>query len=382
MRGTFIFAGQKYCLEIDPVSKLKRRQFLRQVGASAVAASAVSNLAKPALATATGKEKIRIGQIGTGHAHARGVFRSLKSVNDDFEIVGVVENDPERRKALNGEYQGVRLISEEELLNTKGLRAVVVETEVRDLVPTARRCIDAGMHLHLDKPAGESSRAVKELYAEAGRKKLTIQMGYIYRYRSEFQFCYKAVRDGWLGDIFEVHAVMSKKVGLDVRKKLAEYRGGSMFEIGCHVIDAMIYVLGKPEKITPFTRQTHPEMDTLRDNQVAVFEYPKATATVRSSLIEYAGGNRRQFTVCGSRGTFDLRPLGNNPFRLALEQARGEYKTGYQEVSLQAGPRGFVSDFRDLAAIIRGEKESDWTPEHDLAVHDATLLASGYDLDG
>ena len=364
------------------MSKLKRRQFLKQVGASTVAASAVAKLAKPAMAGAVSKAKIRIAQIGTGHAHARGVFRSLKSVTDDFEIVGLVENDPERRKALDAVYQGVPLISEEELLNTKGLQAVVVETEVRDLVPTAKRCIDAGMHLHLDKPVGESSRAVKELYAEAGRRKLTIQMGYIYRYRPEFQFCYKAVRDRWLGEIFEAHAVISKKIDFETRKKLAEYRGGSMFELGCHVIDAMIYVLGPPEKVTPFVRRTHPESDTLADNQVAVFEYPKATATIRSSLIEYQGGRRRQFTVCGSQGTFDLRPLGNNPFRLALEQARGPYQTGYQDVSLPAGPKGFINDFRDLADIIRGEKESDWTPEHDLAVHDAVLLASGYELDG
>ena len=34
------------------------------------------------------KPKIKIGQIGTGHAHARGVFAQLKQVTDDFELVG------------------------------------------------------------------------------------------------------------------------------------------------------------------------------------------------------------------------------------------------------------------------------------------------------
>ena len=46
------------------------------------------------------KPKIKIGQIGTGHAHARGVFAQLKQVTDDFELVGIVENDPARRKAI------------------------------------------------------------------------------------------------------------------------------------------------------------------------------------------------------------------------------------------------------------------------------------------
>ena len=40
------------------------------------------------------------------------------------EIVGIVENNPPRRKGLGDSYQGVKLISEEQLLNTKGVQAV------------------------------------------------------------------------------------------------------------------------------------------------------------------------------------------------------------------------------------------------------------------
>ena len=363
------------------MSKVKRRQFVKQVGAVAGATLAAS-WGTPLIAGSTAKPKIRIGQIGTGHAHASGVFKSLLSVREHFDVVGVVENNPERRKKLGSSYQGGKVISEEQLLNTPGLQAAVVETEVRDLVPTAKRCIDAGLHIHLDKPPGESYQAYKELHAAAARPKRAIQMGYIYRYRSPFRFCYQAVRDGWLGEIFEIHSVMSKKVGAESRRKLAEFGGGSRFEIGCHVIDAMIHVLGRPNKTTPFVRRTHPERDTLADNQVAVFEYPNATATVRSSLIEYQGGLRRQFTVCGSNGVFDLRPLHGLKFRLALEESRGKYQTGYQDVELKPDLGGFIPAFLDLAAIIRGEKEPEWSPEHDLAVHETVLRASGYDVAG
>ena len=44
----------------------------------------------------------------------------------------------------------------EQLLNSSGLQAVLVETRVRDLLNTAEACIAAGKHIHLDKPAGES----------------------------------------------------------------------------------------------------------------------------------------------------------------------------------------------------------------------------------
>ena len=358
------------------MSTVHRRNFLTTVGA-ATAGLALSHSTSRAAAK---REKIKIGQIGTGHAHARGVFSQLRQVEDEYEIVGVVENDPERRKALGDNYQGVKLISEEQLLNTKGLQAVVVETEVQDLLPTARRCAAAGLHIHLDKPAGENLADYKQLLDEMQRRKLHLQMGYIYRYHPAFQFCYRAVADGWLGDVFEVHAVMSKKVGPDSRKHLSRFTGGSMFEIGCHVIDALVRVLGPPQTVTPYSRQTHPDRDSLVDNQLAVFDYPAAIASVRSTLVEYDGQQRRQFTVCGEHGTFDLRPLGGRSFRLALERPQETYKKGYQDVTLPEGPGIFASALRDMAAILRDEKATDYPLAHELAVHEAILRASGYDV--
>ncbi len=357
------------------MSTVTRRNFLTTVGAATAGLALNTSQSR----AASKGEKIKIGQIGTGHAHARSVFSQLLKT-DDYEVVGVVENDSERRQALGNAYQGVKLISEEQLLNTKGLQAVVVETEVEDLLPTARRCADAGMHIHLDKPAGENLADYKKLLDDMQRRKLHLQMGYIYRYHPAFQFCYQAVTDGWLGDIFEVHAVMSKKVGADSRKYLSRFAGGSMFEIGCHVIDAAIRVLGPPQQVTAYNRKTHPDQDPLVDNQLAVFDYPRAIASIRSTLVEYDGGRRRQFTVCGEHGTFDLRPLGGRSFRLALEQPRGKYKTGYQDVTLPEGPGIFVSAFRDMAAILRGEKATDYPPSHELAVHESILRASGYDV--
>ena len=358
------------------MTRLDRREFLAAAGAAC--ASAVASGSRGGDGQG---EKIKIGQIGTGHAHARSVFSQLQQVTDDYELVGIVENDPERRSGLDGSYQGVSLITEEQLLNTPGLQAVVVETEVEDLLPTARRCVDAGMSIHLDKPAGENLRDFKDLLDDVERRGLHLQMGYIYRYHPAFQFCYRAVAEGWLGDVFEVHAVMSKKVNAESRAYLSRFPGGSMFEIGCHVIDAMVRVLGAPEATTAFSRQTHPDQDPLVDNQLAVFDYPDAIASIRSTLVEYDGGQRRQFTVCGEYGTFDLRPLGGQSFRLALEHPRDGYKAGYQDVTVPKGPGIFVSAFRDMAAVLRGEKENDYPLSRELAVHEAVLRASGYPVD-
>ncbi len=128
------------------------------------------------------------------------------------------------------------------------------------------------MHIHLDKPAGESLSAFKRVMDGASRRGLTVQMGYMFRNNPAFQFAFRAVREGWLGQVFEVHAVISKMISAERRLPLARYPGGTMFELGCHLIDAVVAMLGKPDRVSPFARRTLPEQDDLVDNMLAVFE--------------------------------------------------------------------------------------------------------------
>jgi len=369
---------------------IRRREFIRLAGPASLGLAASASLVRavgqqPAdAAEKTGTtRRVKIGQIGTGHAHASGKMSTFRKLKSDYEVVGVVEPDPSRRQAManHAAYRGLKWMTEDELLGTKGLQAVAVETAVRDLVPTAARCVAAGMHLHLDKPAGESLGAFKALLDEATRRNLTVQMGYMFRNNPAFQLCFRVVREGWLGQVFELHGVMSKMIGASARLPLAEYPGGTMFELGCHLIDAMVAVLGKPERVTPYVRRTRPDQDNLADNMLAVFEYPKATATIRSAVVEVEGFRRRQFVVCGDAGTVDIRPLEPPQVLLALADPRGEFKRGYQEVELPAMPGRYDEQLIELAEIIRGERQSDYPPSHDLAVHEAILLASGLPLD-
>jgi hypothetical protein len=62
---------------------------------------------------------------------------------------------------------------------------------------------------------------------------------------------------------------------------------------------------------------------------------------------------------------------------LVLSRPIGDYKKGWQEVDLPTMSGRYDGDFIDLARIIRGEKEPDFTPAHDLAVHETILRASG-----
>ena len=205
-------------------------------------------------------------------------------------------------------------------------------------------------------------------------------MGYMYRYNPAVVLLRDVLRRGWLGEVFEVHTAMSKVVPSSERAELADYRGGIMFELGCHVIDLVVGVLGAPTKVTPYPRHSSKRDDALLDNMLAVFEYPGATATVRSSALEVDGFERRHLVVCGTEGTFHIQPLDNPSARVTFSTAHGDYRSGYQDVSFPKFTR-YVADAADMARVIRGEKAADFTPRHDLAVQTAVLQSSALTTD-
>lgn len=369
------------------MSTLDRRQLLTAAAGLGAAAAAQWHLPIAAGAGAA-PERIKIGQIGTEHEHAP-KMSTLRKLTEHYEVVGIVEPDPALRKKHENDpvYRGLKWMTEEQLLNTQGLRAVAVETKIRDLVPTAARCVAAGMHLHLDKPGSETIGPFRAVLDEAGRRGLTVQLGYMYRNNPAIQFCLRAVREGWLGQIFEVDAVMNRKDPVGYRTWLGQFPGGAMYNFGCHMIDLVVSVLGKPDRITPYLRQTLSDAK-VSDNCLAVFEYPRATATVRTAVIEVEGYRRRQLVVCGDQGTIDIRPLETfatgpkDPLKLqmALAQPRGSYKKGYQEIVFPPMPGRYDDQLIELARVIRGEIANPYPLAHELLVQECLLPACGLPL--
>lgn len=325
-------------------------------------------------------DKIKIGQIGVGHAHAAGKMAAYRN-NADFDVVGVVEADAQLRTQAQSSpvYRDLKWMTQEQLLDSPGLAAVAVETQVRHLLDTAEACVAAGKHIHLDKPAGSSLVQFQRILDQAASKHLLVQMGYMYRYSPAVLLLRDFLERGWLGEVFELHTVMSKVIDPAGRPRLAEYHGGLMFELGCHVLDLVVGLLGPPASVTAY-RQQLGAGDELADNMLAVFTYPRALATVKSSGLEVEGGARRHLVVCGTEGTFHIQPLDAPRARIALSRGRpgvGDergYRAGYQEVEFSPFER-YIADAADMAAIVRGEREPVFSYDHDYAVQKALLEA-------
>ncbi|HEY1065400.1 MAG TPA: Gfo/Idh/MocA family oxidoreductase [Pirellulales bacterium] len=355
---------------------MQRRELL--AGAVGLAALG-SSLGRASLAAAEPRPKIKVAQIGVRHSHAAGKLEAIRRLSDDYEVVAIAERDAKAREAAakSEPYLGLNWATEDDVLARDDVQAVVVETHWNDATAVALRAIEAGKHIHLDKPGGVDHAAFRAMRQRAEERGLIVQMGYMLRYNPAFELLFQAQREGWFGEILEVDASMGKLAPPGSRRELNDYPGHGMFELACHVVDAVVTLLGKPEKVSSFAKRSRAPQDDFPDVQLAVLEYPKALATIRCNHADPNGGPRRKFEVAGSAGRFEISPLESGRGTLSLSKKCGDYAAGTHTIQLPVPKGRYDGEFIDLARCIRGESTFRWNAAHDVALHATAQRAAG-----
>ena len=307
----------------------------------------VATAAAFAGAVATGiaaNPRIKVGFLGTSYSHFEDKHKLL-SASPDWQ-----------------------------LLNFSDAEVIVVESAVPDHGRDALRALEAGKHVHVEKPPATTLDEMRRMVQLAREKKRLLQVGYQWRYHPGFEKILEAARNGWLGDIFQVRATIHTRLEEPRRAEWAGLPGGSMFEQGSHLIDPIIRMLGRPKSVKPFLQRR--ASDALHDNNVAVFEFDKALAVVTNSVLQPNANAHRAFEVFGSNGTAVLRPIEPGTLTIDLAKAAGPYRAGTQTVELPPYRR-YVGDFAELAAAVRGEKSLAVTLDQELLVQEWLLKACG-----
>lgn len=343
-----------------------RREFL----SLSLAASALPKSGLLAQSAAVAKPRpLKIGFLGGAHSHGLGKVRVLQESPADWEIIGVLEES----EAVLAAYAkaGVKPIAEEELLAEADV--IAVESDVKDHYRHAKQALEAEKHVHLEKPPSMTLEEFQEIVAIAASKKRVVQMGYMWRHNPGINAALAAARNGWLGDIYLVKAEINKFQ--DATARLTnDFPGGTMFELGCHVVDPVVRLLGRPPRVDTYLKHSGPFADKIRDNTIVVFDYPKITAIVGSAILHPTGGAHRHLHIYGSNGTALVKPLDRPKMELELKAAAGPYKRGKQTVEFPPYRR-YVGEFEELAAAVRAGKPLPISPETDLLVHETLLRA-------
>ena len=244
-------------------------------------------------------------------------------------MIAAVDTVDARRK-----FPALKYVSEAELLHNPKIQMVVVECRAWEAVPWGSKVIAAGKHLHLEKPPGNSYGAFKELIDEARRKKLLLQTGYVWRWHQGVTGAVEAAQKGWLGDVFMVRGTISADRDTEERNIEAHYKGGGMFELGGHVIDRVVELLGRPKSVKAWLHHDTSVADKLADNNLAVLEYDKSLAVITQAAKSFASGPQRSFEILGTDGNILVYPEANpSVMHVSMRKAQGAYKAGAQVIN-------------------------------------------------
>lgn len=334
-------------------------------------------------------DRIRIAQIGITHEHANGKMYSLRKLPEVFDIVGYVDDREFSKSPRFGNdfvkpYEGLRKLTLDEAFNTPGLQAVTVEVPNNELVPVALRCMERNLAMHMDKPGGEDLALYKTLLDGCKERNLPFQMGFMFRGNPAFQFCIAAIRNKLIGEVFELEADMNHCYGGEAYQEyIGKFAGGIMYNLGCHLIDFVVAALGRPEKVTPFLKSAPGYPASVRNNCMAVLEYPHAIATLCSCSKDIANTDGRRMKIVGTNGSIAFNPLerfDGKPVELSLNlaAAAGEFPAGKHTLRFPPQADRYEAQLLELARIIRGEIQNPYSYEHDCLVHEVTLAAAGY----
>ncbi len=331
-------------------------------------------------------DKLRMAQYGTKHGHAEGVLQVMLD-HPEVEVVGIFEPDEARRAQVqnsDGAFGKVEFVDDPyEFLDDPTVDCVASEGANKESLGFTEEIVAAGKHVFYDKPAGNDYNRFENIVEIARAQGTMIQMGYMFRKHDGFERIANWARSGFLGQIFQVRAHMSTFIpeknpeGIQTgREGLAHFKGGIMYDLGGHMLDQVVWLLGRPNKVSRFFQNAASETQAMMDNTLGVFEYTNAMATVDISALE-ARPMARRFEVYGTKGTAIMEPFEPaETIKLTLEEDRGEYKKGINVVQIEDRAR-YVDTFAELVRNIKGESEPLRTLDHELLVQETLMRVTG-----
>ena len=328
--------------------------------------------------------KIKIAQIGTSkNSHGSDIWSSLIKQSDIFEVLGYAmpENEKEKFPERMKVFEGYRELTVEEILNNPEIEAVAVETEEIFLTKYATMAAEHKKHIHIEKPGGIEISDFEKLIGIVKENKTVFHLGYMYRYNPYIIELKEKIKNGELGDIISVEAQMNCAHKDDVREWLSVFPGGMLFFLGCHLIDLIYSIQGKPLKVIPLSCSTGINGIDTCDYGMAVLQYKNGVSFAKTNDTQLGGFARRHLTVTGTKATVEICPLE----MYADAGLQFSEKTEYKKEAW--GDRGektqsvYFNRYDDMmagfASYVRGKAENPRTYDYELNLYKLVLQACG-----
>jgi len=149
------------------------------------------------------------------------------------------ELSDERRAPFAARYPQARTTADlDELLSDETLDAVVVATPVPTHYALAKRALEAGKHVLVEKPPAMTGAEMEELVALAGDRELVLMPGHLLLYHPGVRRLKELIDAGELGEVLCVYGN---------RQNLGKIRKdeNALWSLGVHDLSVILFLLGE-----------------------------------------------------------------------------------------------------------------------------------------
>ena len=259
------------------------------------------------------KAEIGVAVIGFGLA-GRVFHAPFVSAVPGLKLEAIVQRRGEEAAKA---YPDARILrSFEDALSDAAVQLVVVATPNETHFELARKALQAGKHVVVDKPFAATSAQAKELWELAWERGLVLAPFQNRRWDGDFLTVEKLLEKNAVGRLvtFESHFDRFRPLPREnTWKEAGSEANGLLFDLGPHLVDQVLALFGAPEGITASVRKDR-DLTDIEDAFDITLHYPKLLAHCRSSMLACDAAPR--FLLHGTSGSF--KKYGLDPQEPAL----------------------------------------------------------------
>jgi scyllo-inositol 2-dehydrogenase (NADP+) len=293
-------------------------------------------------------DPLRVGLIGYGLAGSA-FHAPLVEAVPGLALASVVTSNPERAEQARAAHPGVEVLPDAGALFARAdtHELVVVAAPNREHVSLGLAAVEAGLHLVVDKPLAASVADAQRLEDAAASRGVVASVFHNRRWDADFLTLRRLVSEGALGELVRFESRFDRwRPEVDVSKwreaGAPEDAGGLLFDLGPHLIDQVLELLGP-------ARSVYAEVRALRQGAEVDDDVFLA--------LEHASGVRSQLwaTVLAAQPGPRLRVLGSRA-------AYVKWGLDVQEEALRAGARpgdpGFGEEPPEAWGLLGSEEDA------------------------
>jgi predicted dehydrogenase len=272
---------------------------------------------------------VKLGIVGCGNIAPRYAKTIAKA--DGLELVAATDVLPGRADELVAEFGGTSHPSLKALLADDDVEAVVNLTGAVTHAAVTAAALEAGKHVHTEKPMALSYEEARGLADLAAARGLVLSCSPATLLGEAQQTAWKLLREGAIGTARVAYAEANwGRIEVWHPSPLTLYAVGPAFDVGIYPLTIVTAIFGPARRVVAYGKTLLPQRTSFRietpDLVVAVVEL-ESGVVVRLTASFYVGpGKQRGLEIHGDDGMLHLAAWAEFDSRLELGNNDGKYE--------------------------------------------------------